>query len=294
MQLVQQAINAVSLGSFYALSALGIALIFGVMRLINFAHGQLIMVAGYLLVFLVPRTGWFVWIAGALAVSLLLAVAMERVAFRPVRSAEPTTLLITSFAISYLLQNVAILTLTAIPRTVGIPLAITEPIQVGGLFIEKLNILTLVTTVILVAGLTLFLHRTTTGIQMRAAAEDFRMARILGIDTNRVIATAFAISGVFAGAAALVLVAQGGTVEPTFGVVPVLYAFIATILGGMGSLIGAALGGYLLGILTVILQLVLPSDLIAYRDAVVFLVVIVLFVVRPQGLVVAPWARERV
>jgi branched-chain amino acid transport system permease protein len=294
MHLIQDVINAISLGSFYALSALGIALIFGVMRLINFAHGQLIMVAGYLLVFLVPRTSWYVWIAGVLVVSVVLALAMERVAFRPVRFAEPATLMITSFAVSYLLQNVAILTLTAIPRTVGIPLEITQPVQVGGLYIEKLNIITLGITVVLVAALTFFLHRTTMGVQMRAAAEDFRMARILGISTNRVIATAFAISGVFAGAAALVLVAQGGTVDPTFGVVPVLYAFTATILGGMGSLIGAAIGGYLLGVLTVALQLVLPARLAAYRDALVFLVVIVLFIVRPQGLIVAPWARERV
>src|SRR6266487_2281558 len=141
MHLIQAAVNAVSLGSFYALSALGIALIFGVMRLINFAHGQLIMVGGYLLVFLVPRTDWYVWIAGVLAVSVLLALAMERVAFRPVRAAEPATLLITSFAISYMLQNVAVLTLTAIPRTVGIPLAITQPVQIGGLFVEKLNMI---------------------------------------------------------------------------------------------------------------------------------------------------------
>jgi branched-chain amino acid transport system permease protein len=294
MPLIQDVINAISLGSFYALSALGIALIFGVMRLINFAHGQLIMVAGYLLVFLVPHTGWPVWIAGVLVVTVVLALAMERIAFRPVRFAEPATLMITSFAVSYMLQNVAILTLTAIPRTVGIPLAITQPVQVEGLYIEKLNIITLGITVVLVVALTLFLHRTTMGVQMRAAAEDFRMARILGISTNRVIATAFAISGVFAGAAALVLVAQGGTVDPTFGVVPILYAFTATILGGMGSLIGAAMGGYLLGVLTVALQLVLPANLAAYRDALVFLVVIVLFIVRPQGLIVAPWARERV
>lgn len=294
MRLIQAAIDALSLGSFYALSALGIALIFGVMRLINFAHGQLIMVGGYLLVFLVPRTDWYVWIVGVLVVTVLLAVLMERIAFRPVRSAEPATLLVTSFAISYMLQNVAILTLTAIPRGVGIPLAITQPVQIGGLFVQRLNLITFAITAVLVAGLTLFLHRTRIGVQMRAAAEDFRMARILGISSDRVIATAFAISGLFAGAAALVLVAQGGTVEPTFGVVPVLYAFTATILGGMGSLIGAAIGGYLLGVLTVVLQLLLPGELAAYRDALVFLLVMVLFVVRPQGLIVAPWARERV
>jgi branched-chain amino acid transport system permease protein len=294
VQLIQYALNGVSLGSFYALSALGIALIFGVMRLINFAHGQLIMTVGYTLVFLVPHSPWWVWILVALVETVILALLMERLAFRPVRSAAPATLLITSFALSYLLQNVAILTLSALPRTVGIPLEITSPIIVGSLYVEKLDILTLATTIVLVGALTIFLHRTTIGIRMRAAAEDFRMARILGIGANSVIAMAFAISGVFAGAAALVLVAQGGTVDPNFGVYPVLYAFIATILGGLGSLIGAAIGGYILGFLTVILQLILPANLSTYRDAVVFLVVIMIFIARPQGLIVAPWTHERV
>jgi branched-chain amino acid transport system permease protein len=165
---------------------------------------------------------------------------------------------------------------------------------IGGIYITKLDILTLVVTVVLVGCLTLFLHRTTLGVQMRAAAEDFRMARILGINANLVIAVAFAFSGAFAATASLVLVAQGGTVDPTFGIVPVLYAFVATILGGMGSLTGAALGGYILGTLTVVLQLVLPPDLGAYRDALVFFAVILFFIARPQGLIVAPWTHERV
>lgn len=292
--LVQYSVNAISLGSFYALSALGIALIFGVMRLINFAHGQLIMTGGYALFFLVPHWPSWTWIPVVVVVTVVLALAMERLAFRPVRSASSATLLITSFAISYLIQNIAILTMTSLPRTVGIPLDVSSPVIIGGVFVEKLDILTLGVTVLLVGCLTLFLHRTTLGVQMRAAAEDFRMARILGINANQVIALAFAFSGIFAAAAALVLVAQGGTVDPTFGVVPVLYAFIATILGGMGSLIGAALGGYILGILTVVLQLVLPPNLAAYRDALVFLAVILFFIARPEGLIVAPWTRERV
>jgi branched-chain amino acid transport system permease protein len=291
---IQYAVNAVSLGSFYALSALGIALIFGVMRLINFAHGQLIMVGGYALFFLVPRAPAWTWIPVVVVIVLVLALGMERLAFRPVRSASAATLLITSFAISYLIQNVAILTMTSLPRTVGIPLEVTSPVVLGGIFITKLDILTLGVTVLLVGCLTFFLHRTTLGVQMRAAAEDFRMARILGINANLVIAMAFAFSGIFGATAALVLVAQGGTVDPTFGVVPVLYAFVATILGGMGSLTGAALGGYILGILTVVLQLILPPSLAAYRDALVFFAVILFFIARPEGLIVAPWTRERV
>jgi len=292
--LIQYFVNAISLGSFYALSALGIALIFGVMRLINFAHGQLIMVGGYTLFFLVPHAPAWTWIPVVVVIALFLALAMERLAFRPVRAASAATLLITSFAISYLIQNVAILTMTSLPRTVGIPLEITSPVVVGGIYIEKLDILTLAVTILLVGSLTFFLHRTTLGIQMRAAAEDFRMARILGVGANSIIAMAFAFSGIFAAAAALVLVAQGGTVDPTFGIVPVLYAFVATILGGMGSLTGAAIGGYILGILTVVLQLMLPPSLAAYRDALVFLAVILFFIARPQGLIVAPWTRERV
>ncbi len=284
--LVQDVVDALSFGSLYALLALGIALIFGVMQLINFAHGELIMVGGYALI-------WFagaplpVLVAGAVIVAVALALGMERIAFRPVRGADPATLLVTSFAVSYLLQNLAMVAFGSLPKSTNVSTALSKTVNIGSIAISRLSIAVIVATLVLLVALALFLTRTRTGTQMRAAAEDFRMARLLGVRANRVIAIAFALSGMLAGIAAVVLVAQTGTVTPTMGVSAALFAFIATILGGMGSLQGAVLGGFILGALTVLLQAVLPLELRPYRDAFTFAAVIAMLVIRPQGLIVA-------
>jgi branched-chain amino acid transport system permease protein len=285
-QLIQNAIDALSFGSLYALFALGIALIFGIMGLINFAHGELIMAGAFALVFL-GHPGWPLLILGTVAVTVVFALAVERVAFRPVRRADPITLLVTSFAVSYLLQNLAAVTFGSVPKTTNLSTSLAESFSIGGVYIPKLDVVTVVVTLVLLAGLGLFLGRTRVGIQMRAAAEDFRMARVLGVKANRVIATAFALSGLLAAAASILLVAQTGVVTPTIGSSPVLIAFIATVLGGIGSLRGAVLGGFVLGFITVALQAYLPLELRYYRDAFAYGAVIAMLLVRPQGLIVA-------
>lgn len=294
MQLViQNAVDAVALGSLYALFALGIALIFGIMRLVNFAHGELVMIGGYTLVLLADVS----FAARVLLMALfvvLAALAMERVAFRPIRHATPLTLLVTSFSISFLLQNLAILFLGARPKSTNVSTFLTESVEVGSVSISKLNIVTVATTTVLLISLGLFLGRTRLGIQMRASAEDFRMARLLGVRANVVIAVAFAVSGLLASVAALFLVAQTGTVGPRIGVNVVVIAFIATILGGTGSLSGAVLAGFLLGGLTVALQAALPFELRPYRDAFMLAIVIALLLVRPGGLIVLRSATARV
>lgn len=285
-QLMQNGIDALSFGSLYALFALGIALIFGIMGLINFAHGELIMIGGYALVFL-GHPGWPVLIAATLAIVVVFALAIERVAFRSVRNADPITLLVTSFAVSYLLQNLAQVVVGTVPRTANLSTSLAQSFSVGGIYVPKLDVVTVVVTIVLLTALGLFLGKTRVGIQMRAAAEDFRMARVLGVKANRVIATAFALSGVLAGVAAILLVAQTGVVTSTIGSSPVLIAFIATVLGGIGSLRGAVLGGLILGIITVALQAYLPLELRYYRDAFAYGAVIAMLLVRPQGLIVA-------
>jgi branched-chain amino acid transport system permease protein len=292
-QLIQNAIDALSFGSLYALFALGIALIFGIMGLINFAHGELIMVGGLALV-LLGHPGWPLLILATLGIAVVFALAMERVAFRPVRGADPITLLVTSFAISYVLQNLAEVTFGSVPRTTNLSTSLAESFSVGGIYIPKLDVVTVIVTAILLVALGLFLGRTRTGVQMRAAAEDFRMARVLGVNANRVIATAFVLSGVLAGVAAILLVAQTGVVTPTIGSGPVLIAFIATVLGGIGSLRGAVLGGFILGIITVALQAYLPLEFRYYRDAFAYTAVIAMLLVRPQGLIVAKSIVNRV
>lgn len=294
MQLfLQHVIDAISFGSLYALYALGIALIFGIMQLINFAHGELIMVGGYALV-LLGHPAWPLLVLATLAVVVVFALAMERAAFRPVRGASPATLLVTSFAVSFLLQNLATLILGGLPRSTNVSTSLSQSFSLGSLSIPKLDVVTVGVTAVLLVLLGLFLGKTRLGVQMRAAAEDFRMARILGVRANTVIAAAFAISGVLAGIASLLLVAQTGQVFPTVGSGPVLVAFIATVLGGMGSLRGAVLGGYVLGAITVALQAYLPLALRSYRDAFAYGAVIAMLLLRPQGLIVARSAVTRV
>jgi branched-chain amino acid transport system permease protein len=290
---IQNVVDAIALGSLYALFALGIALIFGIMRLVNFAHGELVMVGGYVLVLFADLPlAWRVLLM--IAIVVVFALAMEVAAFRPIRGASPLTLLVTSFALSFLLQNLAILILGARPKSANVSTFLTESVEVGSISIPILNIVTVATTAILLGGLALFLTRTRLGVQMRASAEDFRMARLLGVRANVVIATAFAISGGLAAVAALLLVAQTGTVGPRIGVNVVVVAFIATILGGTGSLSGAVAAGFLLGGLAVAFQATLPLELRPYRDAFMFAVVIVLLLVRPGGLVVLKSATARV
>jgi branched-chain amino acid transport system permease protein len=283
---VQHVIDAITYGSVYALYALGIALIFGIMGLINFAHGELIMVGAFTIV-LVGHQSWPVVIVCALGISVAFALAMERTAFRPLRGAQPATMLIASFAVSYLLQNLAILIEGSAPRGTNVSTWLAESIQIGSVSIPRLDIVTVVVTLVLLGSLGLFLQRTRTGVQMRAAAEDFRMARILGVRANSVIAIAFALSGLFAGIGAYLLVAQTGEVSYDMGSNPILYAFVATVLGGIGSLRGAVLGGYVFGAIFEALQAGLPASLAGYRDAFAFGAVIVMLLVRPQGLIVA-------
>ena len=290
---IQNAIDAVSLGSLYALLALGIALIFGIMQLINFAHGELIMIGGYSL-FFVLDVNWALAIVGTLVIVIAFALAMERIAFRPVRGADPSTLLVTSFALSFFLQNVAILVFGSRPKGVGLSPQLSEFITIGNFRISKLSILIVIVTAILLVSFALFLKRTTLGVQMRGAAEDFGVTRLLGVRANVVIAAAFALSGLLAAIASLLLVSQTATLTPTMGVTPVIIAFIATVIGGMGSLPGAVVGGFFLGCLTVSLQASLPLELRLYRDAFTFGAVILVLLLRPQGIVVTRAARTRI
>lgn len=292
-ELLQDVVNAVSLGGLYALMALGVALIFGVMSLINFAHGEFIMAGTYVLIIM---SGIFLPLAifAAIALVVTLAIATERIAFRSVRGADPSTLLVTSFAVSFLLQNVGLLIFGGRARSANFLPSLNEPMVILGLEITRLDAATVVVALVLIGGLAWFLEKTSMGLEMRAASADFRMARLLGVEANKVIATAFAISGILAVAVAALLLIRTGTATPGMGLQPVLIAFVATVIGGLGRLWAAAAGGFLLGCLTVALQQGLPEDLVAYRDAFLFGFVILVLLVRPGGLLGKSALRERV
>jgi branched-chain amino acid transport system permease protein len=293
MIVIQNAIDAISLGAVYALAALGIGLIFSIMRLINFAHGELIMVGGFTLYALAGQP-YLVMGLAAILVAAILALGLERVAFRPLRKASPATLLISSFAVSYLLQHVMLMIFGSRPMGVDFLPQLGDAVELGPLRVPELQLAAIVVTVISMTGLALFFRRSRIGVEMRAAAEDFTMARLLGVRANRVIAAAFVISGVLASMVSLYLVAQTGTVSYKMGVNMVLIAFVASVIGGMGSLVGAALGGFLVGIVSVSLQAYLPVDLRPYRDAFVFLAFIAFLLWRPQGLMTRRADMERV
>lgn len=292
-QVVQTLVDAVSVGGLYALTALGIGLIFGVMRLINFAHSELIMVAGYALLLFFVDSVALALIAAILA-AVVLALIIERAAFRPLRGADPATLLISSFAVSFFLQKTMIMLVGSRPKGVDFLPSLARQVEIAGVRLQLLQIVIIVVSLVLLAGTTWFLKATRLGLEMRAAAENFRMAEVLGIRANRVIATAFAISAVLAGAVACLFVAQTGLVQPRMGLQLVIIAFVGTVIGGLGSLPGAALGGFLVGAVTILLQALLPPDLRVFREAFVFVAVTLVLLFRPQGLIPARGLKERI
>jgi branched-chain amino acid transport system permease protein len=292
-QLVQTLVDIFSVGGLYALTTLGIGLIFGVMRLINFAHSQLIMAAGYAVLLLFAQSAALA-VASALIAAVLLALIIERAAFRPLRGADPATLLIASFAASFFIEKLMILLVGSRPKGLDFLPFLSRQAEVAGVRVQLLQMVTIAVSAVLLVATTWFLKATRLGLEMRAAAENFRMAEVLGVRANRVIATAFAISGVLAAAVACLFVAQTGLVQPRMGLQLVIIAFVGTVIGGLGSLPGSAFGGFLVGAMTIVLQALLPPDLRPFREAFLFVAVAAVLLFRPQGLVPARGFRERI
>jgi branched-chain amino acid transport system permease protein len=291
--LSQNLIDALALGSLYALIALGITLVYTVMGMMNFAHGEFIMLAAYAL-FVFADLPFAVAVAAALLTGIAVALLAERVAFRPVRSADLSAQLVTSLAVAAILQNVVTVAVDARAQSVETPASISESTSIGSLTVPNLEFVTLGLTAIVLGGLGCLLYRTRTGLAMRAAAEDFDMARLLGIRADRVIAVAFAISGALAAVVGVLLVMQTGQVSPTMGLTPVLVGFVAVVIGGFGRMVGAVLGGLLLGILSSLLGFYLPEGLAPFRDAIVFTVPVLVLVFKPHGLLGGEIGRARV
>lgn len=283
---VQQFLNALSFGSEYALIALGLAIVFSLMGLVNFAHGEIIATSAYAMFVLVGLGLGAPWLIIALSIcaAVLTAVLFERVAFRPVRNSATTTGLLTAFGVSIMVQNMFLLFVSPRPRSVSVLGFLNSSIEIGGIRIQTLQILTFGVTVLAICALMVFFRRSIIGLAMRAAAREFTTVRLIGIRANRVIATAFAISGLLAGIAAVFIVARRGSIEPDMGFLPVLKAFVACVIGGFGSLPGAVVGGFILGFLEVAILILLPQSLGGLKDAAVFGVVALILFTRPQGI----------
>src|SRR4051794_18487814 len=275
--------------------ALSLSLLFGVMGLMNFAYGELIMAGAYTM-FYTRSWGWGAMVVMTLVVVTVLSLVMELVAFRPVRNASPVTLLITSFAVSYGLQQLGWMTVGRGPSKGVEPYPwLTTQFDVDGVLVSRLAIVTIVVTIVLLVAMTLLLRRTMLGIHLRASTEDFRMAQLTGVRANRVIMAAFGITGLLAAAVSVLFLMRNGSVAPTIGQEPLLIAFVGGVIGGLGSLAGAALGGFVLGAMINALSAVLPLNLSSYTRLFAFLAVILILVWQPDGLisVVNRWRARR-
>jgi branched-chain amino acid transport system permease protein len=291
---VQFLIDVLSLGGAYALMALGLVIVFGILKLVNFAYGELIMVAGYSM-YLVSGSGlpWLAMAVVAVIMAILAGIATDYVAFRPVRAKSVTAVLITSFAFSTLLQNAAQLFISPRPRTVPLPEIFSATVEIAGVITPARNLITIAAAVILLTLFAIVMKRSILGIAMRAAATHFTMTRMLGVPANLIISSAFAISGLFAGIVSLLWLGRIGTVVPGIGLEPLLIAFIATVIGGMRSLQGAVLGGFLLAFIDTGLNYTLPQELLKFRDAFTFSLVILILLWRPEGLMKGPATGQR-
>jgi branched-chain amino acid transport system permease protein len=285
--IIQQVINAVSLGSLYALVAVGLSIVFGVLKLTNFAHGDVMMVGAFTTVLLIGIGMPFApaMICGILA-SAVAGFLIERIAYRPIRNAPDVTRLLTSLAVTYILENLGILLFTSSPRNFPLPDILNTSWQLSGgaITFTNINVLTVALTFVSLIGLGWFITRTTIGLGMRAAAEDMQAAQLVGLNVNKVIIVAFIVASAYAGLAGVLWAAQAGVVQPQMGFTPLLKAFVAAIIGGFGSISGALLGGYMLGALEIFIVAFMPDVVVPYRDAIVFALLIAFLLFRPGGL----------
>ena len=283
---VQQFVNGLNLGSIYALVAIGLTIVYGILRLINFAHGDVMMIGAYLALALLLNS--FFPLGAAILIPMIvvggLGILIERVAYRPLRGAPEVAMLITSLAVSSIIQNGMIMTVTAQPRPFRLPKALIQRHNVADVSFSTLDVLTISLAILFMLLLTLFVTRTRIGIAMRACAENLNAARLMGININQVIAVAFAIGSALAAVAGFFWAGKFGTVEPFMGFLPGLKAFVAAVIGGIGNIPGAVLGGYLLGFAEIFFVGFLPPAFSGYRDAFVFILLLIVLLIRPYGL----------
>lgn len=283
MKYVQYFVDAVALGTLYALVSLGIGLIFGVMRLVNLAHGELLMAGGYTL-FATNEWPAVARVPLVLAVVVGLAVLLERVAFRRLRGASPATMLVMTFAVSFLLRSIAQKRWTAQGKAMNIFGSLSKAFTIGDLRIRYVTVVSIVVGGLLLFAVNLFLNRTDMGLQMRAVATDGRIAQALGVRTDRIVVIAFAISGVLATAALLLFVPQRPTITPDFGLQIAVLALIGVVIGGMDRLAPATFGGFAIGFANSMVFNLLPKGQRVFLDSALYLLVILVLLIRPQGL----------
>ncbi len=283
---IQHIVNALSLGSLYGLVAVGYTMVYGILRLINFAHGDIFMLGAYFVYFatIVYKLPWVLGVVLAVVGTTVCGLLVDRIAYRPLREAPRISALISAIGVSFFIENFAVVVFTGMPRPVLQPPVLMQPIQMpGGVRLIPLGILVPVVAFLLVGGLLWMLYRTKPGLAMRAISHDIETTRLMGVPVNKIIALAFGLGSALAAAAGILWALRYPRVEPFMGLFPGIKAFIAAVFGGIGSVPGAMLGGLILGFVEILSVAFFPS-LSGYKDAFAFLLLIFILLFRPTGL----------
>jgi len=277
----QHLLTGISLGGAYALIAIGYTMVYGILRLINFAHGDIFMISGYFMIFAMVSFPWYVAIPIVLIGTVLLGVVIEKVAYRPLRSAPRMSIMISAIGVSYLLQNLATYLFTAIPKAYPEIPFLKKIFSFGGISASLVTVITPVLTVVLVILLMQLINHTKIGMAMRAVSKDTEASRLMGIKVDSTISMTFIIGSFLAGIGAVLYFTDRMTVYPYSGSLPGLKCFVAAVLGGIGSIPGAVIGGFIIGICETFLVALGYST---FSDAFTFLLLIIILLVRPTGL----------
>jgi branched-chain amino acid transport system permease protein len=282
---LQQLANGISIGSLYALIAIGYTMVYGILRLINFAHGDVFMMAAYFMVFSMVNFGlpWYVSAVLVILATVVLGVLLEKIAYGPLRDAPRMSIMISAIGASFLLENLAVYLFTGVPKGFPDIAFLTKAIDFGGVSLSVATIITPIVTIVMLFVVLFITNKTKIGMAMRAVSKDFETAKLMGININRVISTTFVIGSALAAIGAILWGSKYPSIIPLMGVMPGLKCFIAAVLGGIGNTTGAVLGGFILGMSEIMLVSFLPS-LTGYRDAIAFIILIIVLLVKPTGL----------
>ncbi|MBC7356652.1 MAG: branched-chain amino acid transport system permease protein [Desulfomicrobiaceae bacterium] len=282
---LQHLLNGLTLGSLYALIAIGYTMVYGILRLINFAHSEIFMLGAYCVFWGVTlfHLPWPLALVAAVAAVALVGVLVDRVAYRPLRDAPRISALISAIGVSFFLQNVAIVLFKAIPREVYRPEWLENPMIMGGVRVLPLTLFVPVLSLLLMLGLMYIVYHTKPGLGMRAISKDIETSALMGVPVNSIIALTFGLGSALAAASGIMWALRYPQLQPIMGVIPGFKAFIAAVFGGIGSIPGAVIGGLVLGFLEILIVAFFP-DLAGYRDAFAFVLLIVVLLVKPTGL----------
>ncbi|MDD3471975.1 MAG: branched-chain amino acid ABC transporter permease [Syntrophaceae bacterium] len=281
----QQVIYGLTLGCLYGLLAIGYTMVYGVLRLINFAHGDLLMVSAYVAFFgiIIFSLPWPVAFLGAAIFTAVIGILIDRGAYKPIRKSPRISALITAIGVSFLLENLALVLIGGRPKSFPIPTLFNGSLSIGELKVPVLSLWILSLTLVLLVIVIGIVHKTRIGMAMRALSRDIETVSLMGIDENRVISFTFALGSILAAFGGVMWCMRYPAVEPFMGVIPGLKAFVAAVLGGIGNVTGAAIGGLILGLAEVLIVAIQP-DWSGYRDAIAFCIMIVILLTRPRGI----------